>query len=77
MSDREQETLLREMQSRYNKKLREQEISVVEHWHEQLNRILTLKPEGVAALQNQLRKVANMMENRIMILKRSPQDGRN
>ncbi|HOF04234.1 MAG TPA: hypothetical protein PK175_08255 [Syntrophales bacterium] len=74
MNDRTSEALLREMQTRFNKKLREQEIAVVEHWHEQLNSLLSLRPEGVAALQNQIRKVVKMMENRIMILKRSPQD---
>ncbi|MDI9569728.1 MAG: hypothetical protein QM278_03165 [Pseudomonadota bacterium] len=77
MSDRGQDALQREMQSRFNKKLREQEIAVVEHWHGQLTRILSLKPEGVAALQNHIRKVVKMMENRAMILKRSPLDGGN
>ncbi len=69
-----QETLLREMQARLNKKLLEQEIGVVTHWREQLARILLLKPEGVGALQNQIKKVAAMMDNRIAMLKKSPRD---
>jgi len=69
-----QEALLREMQVRLNNKLREQEINVITHWREQLTKILLLKPEGVGALQNQVKKVADMMDNRIAVLKRSPRD---
>ncbi len=69
-----QEALLKEMQLRLNNKLREQEIAVISHWREQLTRILMLKPEGVGALQNQVKKVADMMDNRIAVLKRSPRD---
>ncbi len=69
-----QEALLKEMQARLNRKLREQELDVVAHWREQLARILALKPEGVGALQNQIRKVAEMMDNRIAMLKKSPRD---
>ena len=69
-----QEALLKEMQARLNRKLREQELDVVAHWREQLARILALKPEGGGALQNQIRKVAEMMDNRIAMLKKSPRD---
>jgi len=69
-----QEALLKEMQVRLNRKLREQELDVVAYWREQLARILALKPEGVGALQNQIRKVAEMMDNRIAMLKKSPRD---
>ena len=69
-----QEALLREMQVRLNNKLREQEINVITHWREQLTKILLLKPEGVGALQNHVKKVADMMDNRIAVLKRSPRD---
>ena len=69
-----QEALLREMQVRMNNKLREQEINVITHWREQLTKILMLKPEGVGALQNQVKKVVDMMDNRIAVLKRSPRD---
>jgi hypothetical protein len=74
MGDRGQEAFLKEMQARFDKKIREQEIVVLEHWREQLAKVLMMKPEGVGALQLQIKKVADMMNNRIMNLKRTPND---
>jgi len=74
MGDKGQESFIKEMQTRFDKKLREHEISVIEHWREQLTRILAMKPEGVGALQTQIKKVADMMNNRIMNMKRNPND---
>jgi hypothetical protein len=74
MADKGQEAFLKEMQARFNKKLGDQEIEIVEHWREQLVRILMLKPEGIGALQSQIKKVSDMMENRIKVLKRSQND---
>ena len=74
MGDKGQESFIKEMQTRFDKKLREHEISVVEHWREQLARVLAMKPEGVGALQTQIKKVSDMMENRIMIIKRTQND---
>ena len=69
MGDKEQEAFIKEMQNRFDKKLREHEISVVEHWREQLAKVLIMKPEGVGALQAQIKKVSDMMNNRIMNIK--------
>ncbi len=74
MGDKGQEAFIKEMQNRFDKKMREHEIGVVEHWREQLTRVLTMKPEGVGALQTQIKKVSDMMENRIMIIKRTQND---
>ncbi|MEI6313813.1 MAG: hypothetical protein WCO89_03000 [Syntrophus sp. (in: bacteria)] len=74
MGDKGQESFIKEMQTRFDKKLREHEISVIEHWREQLTRVLAMKPEGVGALQTQIKKVADMMNNRIMNMKRNPND---
>jgi hypothetical protein len=74
MVDKGQENFIKEMQTRFEKKLREHEISVVEHWREQLARVLMTKPEGVGALQAQVKKVSDMMYNRIMIIKRDQND---
>jgi hypothetical protein len=74
MADTGQEAFLKEMQARFNKKLGEKEVEIVEHWRDQLVRILMLKPEGVGALQSQIKKVSDMMENRIKVLKRSQND---
>ena len=62
--------ILKEIQAKMNRKLKESEIAVLEHWKGHLDRILSMKPEGVAALQLQVRKVSEMMNNRIGILKR-------
>ena len=74
MADKGQEAFIKEMQSRFDKKLREHEIGVIEHWREQLTRVLMMKPEGVGALQSQIKKIADMMDNRVMIIKRTPKD---
>jgi hypothetical protein len=74
MGDKGQEAFIKEMQTRFDKKLREHEISVIEHWREQLTRVLMMKPEGVGALQAQIKKVSDMMNNRIMIIKRTQND---
>jgi hypothetical protein len=74
MADRGQEAFIKEMQIRFDKKLRDHEIGVIEHWREQLARILIMKPEGVGALQTQIKKVADMMDNRVLYIKRSQSD---
>jgi hypothetical protein len=74
MADKGQEAFIKEMQIRFDKKLRDHEISVVEHWREQLSKILMMKPEGVGALQAQIKKVSDMMNNRIMNMKRNQND---
>jgi hypothetical protein len=59
-----------ELQARFDRKLKENEISVVEYWKSQIDRVLSMKPEGVASLQSQLKKVSDMMDNRIKTMKR-------
>lgn len=68
----QQAALLREIQARFDRKLKESEISLLEYWKEQVDRVAALKPEGIAALQLQVRKISEMMANRIRILKREP-----
>jgi hypothetical protein len=66
----QQTALLKEIQSRFEHKLKESEIELLEYWKEQVDRVAGMKPEGIAALQMQVRKVSEMMANRIRILKR-------
>jgi hypothetical protein len=68
----QQAALLKEIQARFDRKLKESEIDLLEHWKEQIDRVVLMKPEGVAALQQQVRKISEMMANRIRILKREP-----
>ena len=61
---------LREFQKKVEIKIRENEISVVQYWHERLGRLVSMKPDGIASLQLEIRKVYNMMETRIKTLKK-------
>jgi hypothetical protein len=70
--NQQQAALLKEIQTRFDRKVRDNEIGVLEYWKEQIDRVLALKPEGVAALQSQVRKVSEMMANRVRTLKREP-----
>jgi hypothetical protein len=66
----QQTALLKEIQARVDRKLKESEINLLEYWKEQVDRVAGIKPEGIAALQMQVRKISEMMANRIRILKR-------
>ena len=66
----QQAALLKEIQTRFDRKLKESEITILEYWKEQVERVAAMKPEGIAALQTQVRKISEMMTNRIRILKR-------
>lgn len=67
--DSQQTALLREIQVRFERRLKENEIDLLEYWKEHLDRIAGTKPEGIAALQTQVKKLSEMMANRIRILK--------
>ncbi len=62
--------LLKEVQKKVEKKIQENEISVVQYWYERLGRLVSMKPDGIASLQVEVRKVYDMMENRIKTLKK-------
>ena len=62
--------VLREIQARLDKKVKENEIAVIEYWKALVDRAASMKPDGIASLQLQIRKISEMMENRIRILKR-------
>jgi len=50
--------------------MREKEIEMLEHWKSQLDKIIAMRPESIASLQTQLAKTAEMMANRLKILKK-------
>ena len=66
----DEKALMKEIQMRLEKKVKENEISNVEFWKNQVDKILVMKPEGVAPLQLQIKKLSDMMANRILILKK-------
>jgi len=65
-----QSGIMKEFQIRLDKKLNEHEMSVVEYWKQQLDKMLLMKPDGIASLQLQIKRVSDMMKNRINILKK-------
>jgi len=66
----EREAFLREVQKKFEEKLRENEISLLEYWKERLDRLSSMKPEGIASLQLEIKGISVMMANRIKVLKR-------
>ncbi len=66
----QQEAFAKAIQAKFEKKMRENEIEQLEYWKGHLDRLATMKPEGVGALQVQIRKIAEMMANRIRTAKR-------
>jgi hypothetical protein len=61
---------IREYQERFEKKLRENEIVSLEHWKAQLDKVIAMRPDGVASIQLQITKISEMMANRIKVLKK-------
>ncbi|MBW6484767.1 MAG: hypothetical protein K0B01_01270 [Syntrophobacterales bacterium] len=62
--------LLKEIQARMERKLKDGEIEIVEYWKEQIDRVAAMQPEGIAALQQQLKKISEMMGNRVRTIKK-------
>jgi len=63
----------KEYQDRFEKKLKENEIALLEHWKEQLDKIAGMRPDSMASLQMQVKKTSEMMANRIKVLKKESQ----
>jgi ABC-type Fe3+-hydroxamate transport system substrate-binding protein len=61
---------IKEYQERFEKKLKENEIALLEHWKDQLDKIVSMRPDGIASLQMQVKKTSDMMANRIKVLKK-------
>lgn len=61
---------IKEYQERFEKKLKENEIDLLEHWKEHLEKIESSRPDSIASLQLQIRKMSEMMGNRIKVLKK-------
>jgi hypothetical protein len=41
----------------------------LEYWKEKLDRLAVMKPEGIASLQLEIKKVSSLMANRVKALK--------
>jgi hypothetical protein len=62
--------LLRESQKRLEKKIAENEMSVIQYWKDRLDKVISMKPEGIAPLQVEMKQISDMMRNRMNILKK-------
>jgi len=60
---------LKNLQNQIDREIKEQEISFLEYWKERLDKVAAMRPEGIAALQLEIRKVSDTMANRVKILK--------
>lgn len=63
-------TFIKEYQERFEKKLKENEIALLEHWKSQIDKIENSRPDSIASLLLQIRKMSEMMGNRIKVLKK-------
>jgi len=61
---------IKEYQERFEKKLKENEIDLLEHWKAQLDKITSMRQDSIASLQVQITKMAEMMATRIKVLKK-------
>jgi hypothetical protein len=61
---------VKELQARFDRKLKENEISVLEYWKAQIDKLLSMKPDGIASLQSQIKRVSDMMDTRIKTMKK-------
>jgi hypothetical protein len=66
----QQAALMKDIQARFDRKVKESEISILEYWKEQVDRVGAMKPEGLAALQTHVKRISEMMATRIRTLKR-------
>ncbi|MFB3926118.1 MAG: hypothetical protein ACE14T_08685 [Syntrophales bacterium] len=64
------EAFLKEYQRRFEQKMKENEITVLEYWKERLDKLISMRPDGIASLQLEMKKLSAMMENRISKLKK-------
>lgn len=62
--------LLRKYQQKMEIKMRENEITIVQYWRDRLEKLISMKPEGIASLQLEMKNLSNMMGNRVGTLKK-------
>jgi hypothetical protein len=62
---------LEQMKQKVAKELTEREISVVEFWKEEIEKLLRKKAESLSALQQDLKNLSLKMENRLKVIKKS------
>ncbi len=51
---------VKELQARFDRKLKENEISALEYWKSQIDKLLSMKPDGIASLQSQIKRGSSL-----------------
>ena len=62
---------LEQMKKKVEKELTEREISVIEFWEGEIEKLLSKKTASLSALQQDLRNLCSRMGNRLNVIKRS------
>ena len=60
-----------EMRKRVEKQLNEKELSAIQYWKEELEKLLKKPAESLSALQVELKNLSARMENRVKALKKT------
>ncbi len=60
-----------EMRKRFEKEINEKELSVIQFWKEELDKLLRKPAESLGALQVELKNLSMRMENRLKALKKT------
>ena len=60
-----------EMRKRVEKELNEKELSAIQYWKEELEKLLKKPAESLSALQVELKNLVARMENRLKALKKT------
>ena len=60
-----------EMRKRVEKELNEKELSAIQYWKEELEKLLKKPAESLSALQVELKNLSARMENRVKALKKT------
>jgi len=60
-----------EMRKRVEKELNEKELSAIQYWKEELEKLLKKPSESLSSLQVELKNLSARMENRLKALKKT------
>ena len=64
---------IEEIKRKVEKELREKEISVIEYWKSEIEKIYNKRSTTLASLQIELKSLCEKMENRVKLLKKECQ----
>jgi hypothetical protein len=63
---------MEEMKKRVEKELQGKEITVIQYWKEEIDKVLRKPSESLSALQLDMKNLSARMENRLKVLQKPP-----